>query len=62
MNRNKERKDGILDFVLFAIPLVGILFILFSKKESKNIKIASLIGTVIGLIIALIYYFVYLRV
>lgn len=54
---NKERKAGILDFVLLANPLVGILAILFSNDEPRNMKIAAIIATFIGLVAAVIYNF-----
>lgn len=52
---NRERKDGILDFVLFAIPLAGVLAILLSNDRSRTMKITALAATVVGLIAAMIY-------
>lgn len=53
--KNRERKNGILDFVLFAMPLAGILAILLSNDRSRTIKFTTLAAAVVGLIAAVIY-------
>lgn len=54
--KNREREDGILDFVLFAVPLVGIFAILLSKDRSRAMQTTALIATIVGLIATVIYY------
>jgi len=53
--KNRERKNGILDFVLFAMPLAGILAILLSNDRSRTTKFTALAAVVVGLIAAVIY-------
>jgi len=52
---NRERRNGILDFVLFAMPFIGILAILLSNDHPRTLKITALIATGIGLIGAVIF-------
>ncbi len=54
--KNRERKDGILNFLLFAVPLVGILIILLSKDQHPTIKVITSIATLVGLIAGVIYF------
>lgn len=53
--KNRERKNGILDLVFFALPIVGVLVVLLSNDRPRAMKMTAIIGTAVGLIAAVIY-------